>query len=279
MHTPVLLKEAIAALRVKSDGRYIDATAGEGGHLKSILKLGGRVLAIDRDEQQIESLKKELREEQKLILVVGNFADIEKIACEKDFAPVDGVIFDLGLSLRQIRESGKGFTYKNPDEPLDMRLSASIKKTAADLVNSLSKENLYEILAGYSEEVNSWAIAGGIVSARVLRKINSVGDLTAVIDKALKRSDRKVYSRVFQALRIAVNSEFENLKAGLKGAVKILKEDGRIVVISFHSLEDRIVKKFVKENKLSFLGKKPIFGDSSLSFERSAKLRIILKKT
>ncbi len=273
MHTPVLLKEVIKFLNVKVGGLYIDATAGEGGHLKPILDRGGKVLAIDWDINQIKNLMRF----ENLISVEGNFGEIEKIAKGRNFFPVDGIIFDLGLSYWQISQSGRGFSYNSPKEPLDMRLNDSIERGAKDFVNSFSQENLYEILAKYSEEVNSWAIAQGIVSARSLRKINTVGDLTRAIDRAIGRKDRKVYSRIFQALRIVVNDEFNNLRKGLEGAVRILKEDGRIVIITFQSLEDRIVKRYVKENNLVFLPKKPIAGDKNLPFERSAKLRVICK--
>ncbi len=277
-HTPVLLKEVIGLLNVKKGGLYIDATAGEGGHLRAILDRGGKVLAIDWDINQIKNLSSQPGgKSENLILVEGNFGEIEKIAKEEKFFPVDGIIFDLGLSYGQISQSGKGFSYNNQEEPLDMRLSNKIERRACDLVNNLSQENLYEILAKYSEEVNSWAIAQSIISARSLKKINTVGNLLRAIDKAVGRKDIKVYSRVFQALRIAVNDEFNNLKKGLTEAIRILKEDGRIIVITFQSLEDRIVKRFVKENNLVFFPKKPIVGNKNLPFERSAKLRVIYK--
>ncbi len=276
MHTPVLLKTAISALNIKPNGKYIDATAGEGGHLIEILKQGGQVLGIDKDIEQVESLKLKVESYKNLILKIGNFADIEKIAQVNNFFPVDGILFDLGLSFQQISQSGKGLSYKNSNEPLDMRLDTANSTRACDLLNSLDEDKIYEIFASYSEEINSRVIAKVIFHTCRLKKIRRVGDLLSIIDRAIGRKDSKIYARIFQALRIAVNNEFEDLKIGLSGAVKILKKEGRIVVITFNSLEDRIVKNFVKNNKLKFFYKKPIFGNKNLSFERSAKLRIII---
>jgi len=275
-HTPVLLKEVIDNLNIKPNGLYIDATVGEGGHGQEILKKQGRLLGIDRDERQIEGLKqKEIFKN--AFLFNDNFANIEDIAKKNKYYPVDGIIFDLGLSMRQIQKSKKGFSYKNEDEYLDMRLSNNIIKTASSIINSLKASELYEIFTKYSEEINSRAIAKGIVNARSLKKIEKVGDLLRIIDKTIKRKDKQVYARIFQALRIAVNNEFENLKKALKGARNIINSNGRIIVISFHSLEDRIVKRFAKENGLKLLTKKPIVGKKNIKHERSAKLRIIFK--
>ncbi len=271
MHTPVLLKQAVEKLNVKPQGKYIDATFGEGGYSQEILKKGGKVLAIDLDIFQIKNFSNKF---ENLKLVQGNFKDIEKIAQENDFLPVDGVVFDLGLSMRQLRESGRGFSYKNEDEVLDMRLDPASSLKAKDLLKKATKDQLFEIFSKYSEDLNSEKIAEEVFLNK--KRIEKVGDLTKVIDKVLGKKDPKTYARVFQALRIAVNNELENLRQGLVGALNILKREGRIVVVSFHSLEDRIVKKFVKDNKLKFLDKKPVFGKKI--FERSAKLRVILKQ-
>lgn len=284
MHTPVLLQQAIEKLNVKSEGLYIDATFGEGGYSLEIVKKGGKLLAIDIDIDQLkfsepffrkkffsESLFKKTPPPVKFIR--GNFADIEKIAKENNFFPVDGVVFDLGLSVRQLDESGRGFSYERVDDPLDMRLNQADKKTAKDILREKSEEELYEIFARYGEDINSEKIARNIVNTRRVLRLEKVADLIKIIDKSLGRVDKKTYARIFQALRIEVNNEFENLKKGLAGAIKILKPDGRIVVITFHSLEDRIVKNFVKTHGLKLLDKKPIKGIRF--FERSAKLRII----
>lgn len=276
MHTPVLLQEVIRGLEIKKGGLYIDATVGEGGHLLEILKVGGRVLGIDRDKPQIENLKKKLGEGD-WRLEVGNYADIEEIAKDQDFFPVDGVFFDLGLSMRQLESSKKGLSYKKEQEELDMRLDDENDIRAKTLVNSLNEQELYEIFARFSEELNSRTIAEAIVRSRSIGKIETVGDLLKVIDKTLRRKDERVYARIFQALRIAVNNELENMKKGLEGAKNILKKNGRVAVITFHSLEDRLVKTFIRENGFEILGNKITFGNPKLPYERSAKLRVIIK--
>lgn len=269
MHTPVLYEEAIKALEVKEGKKYIDATFGEGGHSKEILRWGGRVLGIEWDENKVKSQKLKVKSYKNLKIVWGNFRNIEKIAKENDFFPVDGILFDLGLSMEQIGKSGRGFSFKNRSEPLDMRISQTLNRTAADIVNSLSSRQLYEIFARNSEEINSWAIAQAIFSARCLKKIETVEDLLAVVGE--KESTLR---RIFQALRIEVNQEFDNLREGLSGAINILKKKGRVVIITFHSLEDRIVKQFARNNKLMFLTHKPIVAKNGKKFERSAKMRI-----
>jgi len=278
MHTPVLLKEVIDHLNIKEGGLYIDATVGEGGYTNEILRLGGKVLGLDSDQEQIDNVSKNLESRitnKMLKLVQGNFADIGKIAKEYQFFPVDGIVFDLGLSMRQLSESGRGFSYKNREEPLDMRLDTHTEKVAADYINTLSEQNLYELFAKNAEELNSRAVAHVIAGARTVRKIKTVGDLIRVIEKAIGESDTQVFRRIFQALRIEVNQEFENLKRGLKGAKELIKDKGKILVVTFHSLEDRMVKQFAAANELRFETKKPITGSFHHVFERSAKLRVI----
>lgn len=269
MHTPVLLQQAIENLNIIPGANYVDATFGEGGYSREIIKMGGKVLAIDLDINQLNNYGEQNKN---LKLVQGNFKDIEKIARESDYFPVDGIIFDLGLSMRQYLESKRGFSYKKSQEPLDMRLDTREGITAKELIYKSSKEELYEILAKNSEEIRSKEIADSIKSKK---QMNTVEDLINAIDKAIGYKSSSVYARIFQALRITVNDEFVNLRKGLEGAVNILKDKGRIVIVSFHSLEDRIVKNFVKEKGLSFKEKKPIRGFRQ--FERSAKLRVILK--
>jgi len=278
MHTPVLLQAAVKGLNVKKGGLYIDTTFGEGGHAVEIIKRGGQVLGIDLDKEQILNFKFSIfneEEKNKLKIVQGNFKNIDKIAKKNKFYPVDGVLFDLGLSMRQIEESWRGFSFKKSNEPLDMRLDLDQRQTAADIVNSFNTSELYEILARYSEELNSWAVAQAIVFRRRLKKIKTVADLLSIIKKTLKKDDEKTYRRIFQALRIAVNDELGSLKQGLKGSLKILKSDGRIAVISFHSVEDRVIKNFIKKEGLCQINKKVMAGRRKANFERSAKLRII----
>ena len=274
MHTPVLLQEVITGLNIKKNGLYIDATVGEGGHMLEIAKRGGRVLGIDWDNKQIQNLELRIKNYKDIKLEVGNFCEIESIAKKIGFYPVDGVLFDLGLSMDQIQKSGRGFSYKKLGEPLDMRIDTSLVMTAAKLLKSLDQNELYEIFANYSEEINSLAISQALIRARSLRPIEKVADLIKIIDQVVGHKKQPTYARIFQALRIAVNDELENLKKGLKGALRVLKRQGRIIVISFHSLEDRIVKQFIRQNQLRQLNKKIIIAKDGLAFERSAKLRI-----
>ncbi len=277
MHQPVLLQEVIKYLGDIKNKFFIDATFGEGGHSLEIIKRGGKVLGIEWDQQQYEKAKikyKHYLETGNLKLVNENFSQIEKVAKKNKFFPVEGVLFDLGLSMTQLWQSGRGFSYKKIYEPLDMRLNLNLKIKAADLINSLEKEKLYEILAKYSEEIHSLRLVEAIISARKIKKIEKVKDLVDIINKAIGKNEA-VYKRIFQGLRIAVNNELENLKLGLEGALSILNEKGRILVISFHSLEDRLIKNIIKEKKLKMLTKKGIQSKNNLKFERSAILRII----
>jgi 16S rRNA (cytosine1402-N4)-methyltransferase len=274
-HHPVLLDEVIVHLKVKKGGLYIDATLGEGGYSLEILKKGGKVLGIDLDFQQIQNLKSKIQSRD-LKLIQENFKDIERIAKEHGFFPVDGVVFDLGLSMRQLSGLERGFSFKNEKEPLDMRLDLNEEKTAADYINTLSEQNLYDLFAKNSEEINSRTVAVSVIRGRAVRKIKTAGDLVRIVDKAIGRRDEKVLARIFQALRIEVNHEFENLKKGLEGAKNVIKKDGRILVVTFHSLEDRMVKQFVRNNGLRFDTKKPITAPNGYRYERSAKLRVII---
>ncbi|MFA5769991.1 MAG: 16S rRNA (cytosine(1402)-N(4))-methyltransferase RsmH [Patescibacteria group bacterium] len=275
MHTPVLLEQVVEALEIKKDGLYVDATFGEGGYSQAILDKGGNVLGIDLDPAQIQNPN--IKIQTNLKLVEGNFGDIEKIAKENNLFPVDGVVFDLGLSMRQISGSGRGFSFKRVTEPLDMRMSLKTEMTAKYLLNHLSEAELFDVFAKNSEEINSQKIAREVIIKRQFKKLETVGDLTNCIDRAIGEQDNNAYKRIFQALRIQVNDEFENLKNGLTGATKIIKDDGKIAVVTFHSLEDRIVKNFSKSAGIKLLNKKPIMNRRGRSFEKSAKLRLLIK--
>ena len=274
MHTPVLLDQVIEALQVKKDGLYVDATFGEGGYSEAILEKKGKVLGVDLDKEQISNFKFQISN---LKLVQGNFGDIEKIARENNFFPVDGVVFDLGLSMKQISQSGRGFSYKKLNEPLDMRMSLKTEITAMYLLNHLSEGELFEVFAKNSEEINSQKIAHEVIIKRQFKKLETVGDLVNCIDKAVGQQDNNTYKRIFQALRIQVNDEFENLKRGLIGATNVIKNDGKIAIVTFHSLEDRIVKNFSKTAGIKLSDKKPIMNKRGRNFEKSAKLRLIIK--
>ena len=250
MHTPVLLQEAVDQLNVFKGGRYIDATFGSGGHSNEIVKRGGKVLALDWNEETVNRHNFKKKDAQ-LKIVWGNYANIEEIAKRNNFLPVEGCLFDLGLSMEEILFSGRGFSFRRDRETLDMRISKkSLKVTAADIINSSTEKELYEIFSRYSEELGSESISQAIVRARRMKKIVTVDDLIEAITKVGVKASEKTLRRVFQALRVAVNHEFENITKGIKGGLKVLKKGGKLVVITFHPSEDRLVKSIFRQNNL-----------------------------
>jgi len=277
MHTPVLLKTVVEGLQVAPGKRYIDATFGEGGHTKAIIAAGGKVLALDRDATQISNFNA-LTESKalaaNLTLREGNFSAIEEIAKKEHFAPVDGILFDLGLSYEQISKKGLGLSFKSVSEVLDMRLDEDAPQSASQILHTYTQEELTTLLMRNAEEVHAADIAKEIVIKRVGMRTFTVGWLVTLIKEVVRNQANSAVTRVFQALRIEVNNEFENLTLGLEGASHILAPGGRIAVISFHSLEDRMVKMFIKKHGFTQIGKKALFGDQNLRFERSAVLRI-----
>jgi len=290
MHKPVLLNEVIKYLDPKPGENFIDCTVGEAGHSLAILQKTesiGKVLGIDADFESLQRIKPQ----DGFILVNGNFRDLKRIAEKHNFYPIDGILFDLGLSSWQIEESKRGFSFRN-DEQLDMRFQlktgSSRAETAEEIINQWPEKELTEIFKKYGEEKFSFRIAKGIVQERENNLIKTTGHLREIILKFVpygytrRGKEGRVLARIFQALRIAVNDELENLKIGLEKSLEILKPRGRIVVISFHSLEDRIVKNFFRGNEsLKILTKKPIVAseDETMSNprSRSAKLRAAIK--
>ncbi|MFH1129552.1 MAG: 16S rRNA (cytosine(1402)-N(4))-methyltransferase RsmH [Patescibacteria group bacterium] len=285
MHKPVLLNEVIEYLNPQPNENFIDCTVGEAGHSLKILEKtipDGKILGIDVDA---ESLKR-IQSTERLNLVCGNFRDLKIIAEENNFIKVDGVLFDLGLSSWQLDESEKGFSYKK-DEPLTMIFNSSQVVTAQEIINTWPEEELIKIFRDYGEERFARRIVQRIVQHRGLSSIQTTSQLFEIIKRSVPFSKAGHYrvdrtaARIFQALRIVVNDEMENLKKGLEQAFQILNKEGRVVVISFHSLEDRIVKWFFrdleKQGKIKILTKKPITaGEAELianSRSRSAKLR------
>ncbi|MBI2356373.1 MAG: 16S rRNA (cytosine(1402)-N(4))-methyltransferase RsmH, partial [Candidatus Doudnabacteria bacterium] len=254
MHIPVLLKESLEYLNATRPGRFIDGTAGDGGHTIAILKANSenKVLALDWDAGAAESLKEKLREEKldsRCAVLAGNYADLEKIASE-EFRLVNGVILDLGFSSQQIDDPARGFSFQHRG-PLDMRYDMTRALRAWDMVNKYPEQKLKEIIKEYGEERFGSKVASAIVKERSLHSIDDTLRLYEIIKKALpkplqyKAADSA--RRVFQGIRIEVNAELENLKEALPQIIKILAPGGRLVVISFHSLEDRIAKWFLRE--------------------------------
>lgn len=280
MHDPVLVNEVLEALNVKPGGKYIDATLGDGGHSAEILKRGGKVLGIDVDEGSLKRAKERL---QGVVLARGNFADIDRIAAENGFEQVDGVLFDLGYSSSQIEDKSVGLSFMG-DQPLDMRLDKSLGVTAADLINVLPETELVRMFSEFGEEPHSKRIAAAIVARRGMKKLETTKDLADLIVEASPGRDRlHPATRVFQALRIAVNRELENLETALPRTARLLLPGGRMAIISFHSLEDRIVKQLGSgvQPDLKTVSKKPILPSDEETVRnpraRSAKLRVFEK--
>jgi len=248
MHIPVLLNETISALAVRPGGRYIDGTVDGGGHAAAILEHsspGGQLLGIDADPEAIDVVRVSLKAYgQSVLLVNDNFANLEDICTRYDFFPVHGILLDLGLSSLQLDNGGRGFSFQR-DAPLDMRLSPSQKETAADIVNTFPEPELAHLIRTYSEEIRSRQIARNIVAER---PIKTSRHLAKVIEQATGGRRGRIHpaTKTFQALRIAVNHELEHLEAVLHQALNFLGIEGRLVVISYHSLEDRIVKRFMQ---------------------------------
>jgi 16S rRNA (cytosine1402-N4)-methyltransferase len=251
-HKPVLLEETIEYLSVDKDGIYIDGTLGRGGHTAGILEnLGdeGLVIALDRDLEAIKAVKDSI-ESKNLILEHANYINIGDVLNKHEIDKVDGMIFDLGVSSPQLDDSDRGFSYQN-NGPLDMRMNRDQKLTAADIVNNYRKDKLKEIIYDYGEE--NWAarIADFIVAYREKKEIETTFELVDIIKAAIPASARRSGGhparRTFQALRIATNNELNQLEDMITNAVNRLKKGGRICIISFHSLEDRIVKHKFKD--------------------------------
>lgn len=318
-HTPVLLQEVIDGLALQPGMRIVDCTLGDAGHAGAILQQirpDGTLLGIDADPESLLRAKQFLRDAgDQAVFVRDNFSRLKDIAQEKGFVPADGILFDLGWSTPQFEERGRGFSFQHPDEPLDMRFDTRMdcehvadapaisldgaelygRCTAAELVNNKSELELEQLFRRYGEEPHAKAIARGIVEKRKVFVIETVQDLVDIILSVYRKklgTDKEVpwvggihpATKVFQALRIAVNEETDILKNVLPDAFDILAPGGRIAIISFHSLEDAIVKHFFKKMKktsMHILTKKPIVCSDAERIAnpraRSAKLRIAQK--
>ncbi len=295
-HTSVLLQETIDGLALSAGKVAIDATTGGGGHTQALAQAvgpKGTVLAIDRDTDNIARARKRLTNLQAEIhFVLGNFRDIEALAQKAGITAADAIVFDLGWSSFHL-DSGRGFSFKQ-DEPLLMTYEATPSSetlTAKEIVNTWEEEHIADILYGFGEERFSRRIARAIAAARKEQSIETTGQLVAIIESAVpgwyKHGKIHPATRTFQALRIAVNDELEALERGLSGALSLLANSGRIAVISFHSLEDRIVKRFFKDKQADGWGeictKRPITASREEIQQnprsRSAKLRIFTRIT
>jgi len=294
IHIPVLLKESLDSLEIIPNGFYIDGTLGDGGHSIEILKnlsIKGLLISTDQDQHAIDFVKKYYKENlsQNWIITKSNFAKIDEVVKRHGGGRIpDGIFLDIGLSSRQLEEShNRGFSYQEENEPLDMRMDEELGVTAKDLLNAFSEKELSRVFWTYGEEKYSKRISREI--KKNISNINTVGDLTRLIYKAVPAADKSTYKnpsrRVFQALRIVVNDELGSLQKGLDNSFKVLNKNGRLSIITFHSLEDRIVKNYFLDKLRS--------GEGRLLFQKyiaptdfekkinprsaSAKLRTLIK--
>lgn len=246
IHVPVLLREVLDGLQVKAGGRYVDCTLGSGGHARGILEKsapGGKLLGIDLDARAIEVAKKQLAPyKQRITLVCDSFVRLKEIASDHRFTPVDGVLFDLGVSSLQLQQRERGFSFQT-EGPLDMRFDLNGEITASHLVNKLSEKELANILARYGEEPKAKAIARAVAKNRPLETTLELASL--VVRAVGQRRALHPATKTFQALRIAVNEELKALSEVLPQTLAVVASGGRIAIIAFHSLEDRLVKQFM----------------------------------
>lgn len=290
-HTSVLLQETIEQFNVQPGKRYIDGTLGGAGHTSRILSAGGIVLGIDQDQDSLDYVEKEWRIENEewrkhLILAKGNFKDIDSIAKEHGFEKVAGILLDLGISSHHVDAAERGFSFLK-EGPLDMRMDKDLQVTAGDLINVLTKGELYDLFTKLGEERFARPIVAGIVSARKVKRIETTTELSEIIRKAVPfaKKDVNPATRVFQALRIATNDELNSLIEALPKAIRLLAPGGRLAIISFHSLEDRIVKRafleYAEKGWGTIVTKKPIVPTEEEvernSRSRSSKLRVFQK--
>ncbi len=286
MHIPVLLKETLSLL-ITGGGIYVDCTVNGGGHAKEILRVRKDIflVGIDMDEEALEKADENLRRfEGRYTLYKANFRNIDLVLRSEGIKEVKGILFDLGISMHQLK-SGRGFSFEDKDS-IDMRIDKSQKLTAYEVINKYSEDKIAQILKKYGEERYAYKIARAIVNRRKGKPIETAKELADIVTSVypIKETVRRLHpaTKTFMALRIYVNKELENLETALGKSIMFLKKGGRIAVITFHSLEDRIVKHFLKENEnggiIRILTKKPIRPNleevRKNPSARSAKLRV-----
>jgi 16S rRNA (cytosine1402-N4)-methyltransferase len=258
-HVPALLNESIEGLNIKPDGIYVDATYGGGGHSAEILRRlkKGRLLAFDLDEDSAANVKPDKR----LLFLNQNFRFLKNNLRYNKIESIDGLIADLGVSFHQFDEPERGFTFRQ-NAPLDMRMNKAGTVKAADLLRTMDETSLANLFYEFGELTNSRRIAAEIVTARRVKPLTTVNDIIEAVKKlAPYRQEHKFYARLFQALRIAVNQENENLKELLEQALAVLNKEGRLVIITYHSLEDRVVKNFMRTGNFEGVEEKDFYGN------------------
>ncbi|MEN8186043.1 MAG: 16S rRNA (cytosine(1402)-N(4))-methyltransferase RsmH [Bacteroidota bacterium] len=276
-HNPVLLFESVDALAIKPDGIYVDVTFGGGGHSKEILnRLGddGKLFAFDQDEDALQNVI----EDERFELIPQNFRYIKRFLRLHGVKEVDGILADLGVSSHQFDEESRGFSTRF-DSDLDMRMNTQNDLSAFEVVNNYSEEDLANVLFQYGELRNSRNLAREIVSARVEKEIKTSFELKEVLKKYLPKSkEHKILAQIFQAIRIEVNQEMEVLKEFLLQTPELLKEKGRLSVISYHSLEDRLVKRFIKSGMFEGEPEKDFYGNISVPLKKVGKMIVPSKE-
>jgi 16S rRNA (cytosine1402-N4)-methyltransferase len=269
-HIPALLDESIEGLNIRPDGIYVDVTFGGGGHSMEILKhLGkGRLIAFDQDDDAMENLPSDSR----FTFLNQNFRFLKNNLAFNGIKSIDGLIADLGVSFHQFDEPSRGFTFRH-DAPLDMRMNKNGQVTAAGLLASVNEGSLADIFYNFGELTNSRRIAKVIVNARAINPIATAGDLISAVSRlAPPRQENKFYAKLFQALRIAVNHEIDFLKEMLLQTLDLLNPGGRLVLITYHSLEDRVAKNFMRTGNFEGIENKDFYGNAESPF------RLITKK-
>lgn len=260
-HTSIMLEECIEGLNIKEDGVFVDLTFGGGGHSKAILKKlnKGHLYAFDQDEDARENAKD--IDSRSFTLVQANFRYLKKYLKFYGVKKVDGILADLGVSSHQINEASRGFSTRF-EGPLDMRMDQTLQKTAADVLNDYEEGELHRILGKYGEVRNAKTLASEMVRRRVSKPFETINDLKEILGKYAPRGrENKYYAQVFQAIRIEVNEELKVLEEMLEQSNEVLNKDGRLVVMSFHSLEDRIVKNYVNKGNFHGEAEKDFFGN------------------
>jgi 16S rRNA (cytosine1402-N4)-methyltransferase len=296
-HLPVMLKECIDGLNINPEGIYVDVTFGGGGHSKEIVKhlTTGHLYAFDQDADAVDNAKDLIGKN--FTLIPANFRYIKKYLRLHGVSQVDGLLGDLGISSYQIDTPERGFSTRY-DAPLDMRMDRSTEKTAADIINTYTEHGLHRIFGMYGEVKNAKTLAQAIIKSRVNKPIHTTFELIDVLKSyAPKGKEHKYYAQVFQSLRIELNEELESLKDLLEQSTQVLKQNGRLVIMSYHSLEDRLVKNFIQQGKFHGEAEKDLYGNSNKPFgavgksieaseeevernnrARSARLRIASRK-
>jgi len=294
-HNPVLLKECIEGLKIKPDGVYVDVTFGGGGHSREIIKYltTGRLFGFDQDQDAHENSIADER----FVLVKENFRELQEALRRNGVEKIDGLLADLGVSSHQFDTAERGFSIRFEAE-LDMRMDQHTKRTAADVLNNYSEQDLRKVFKEYGEIENSAQLARQIFAARKVKKINTINELKAAVGHCVKRGkENQYFAQLFQALRIEVNDELNALKELLEQSASVLNSGGRLVVMAYHSLEDRLVKNFIRDGKFEGDAEKDFYGNRIVPYKtinkkpiepseteiqnnnraRSAKLRIAEK--